>query len=290
MTKIPNKSESSAPLGRAAAGPAPLVSRCLSPLILIAVSWIPYFVLAPEVLFARRALWLLVIAPASFIVIWIYEHSFGQSAREHSRRQAIFGFLWALGACVLTNLYLWIGYNLSLVNFSYGPNGFPPLDLFRLARIIVSIFAVRYFAEELFLRGFVFRRSCRKFGWLKAVMIMTVVQNAVYLPYWISEHGSEQNLGNIRAILLENWVGLESAAVFAISGSVFAGTCFHAFFDFARSVVLADAESSFQPLYMYSSSSPGFYWLMIVNHFALCMALWICAARIGSKKIVHGHA
>lgn len=269
---------------------APLLPRYLSPLILIAVSWIPYFLLPPDVLFARRQMWLLVIAPASFIVIWVYDHCFGSSAWERSTKQTALGIVLAAFVSALTALHLGIGYNASLVNFSYGPYGFPPRDFLRLARIFVFMFTVRYFAEEIFLRGFVFRKSCQAFGWLKAVIFMLLIQNAVYLPYWISEHGSERNLGVLRVLLLENLIGLETAAVFLISGSVLAGTFFHVSVDFARTCVLADAESSFESLFMFASSSSAFYWIMILNHAVLAVVLWFWASRIGIRNVEAGHA
>ncbi|MBI4431760.1 MAG: hypothetical protein HY587_08640 [Candidatus Omnitrophica bacterium] len=249
------------------------LTKCLSAAVLLAVAWIPFILLSPDTLFARRRLWLLAIAPAALIVIWAFEQKISRSAWETSPKKTFTGLIGATALASALFLFLWAGYLMSLVNFSYTSWGFPPVDFFRLARAFVFLFALRFFAAELFLRGFVFRAVLQKSGAARAILVMLIVQNAVFIPYWLTEHSSERNLGPFRAILIENMVGIEAAAVFSFSGSVLASSLFHALIDFSRITVMADAESRFESLYIFSTSSSAFYWLMAANHVLVCAVL-----------------
>lgn len=198
--------------------------------------------------------------------------------RERSVLGTVEGFLSACATLPLLLAYLPVGFQLSLVNFTYGSRGLDPSFKAQLPKLFLLTLFSMYLVEIIF-RGAILRSLMSRHSRLKAFWIHLVCVNFLLAPlFW--QYGRDlTGVFLFRLLLLENFLESAWALFFFRTGSLLATGFLHGSYNFLRLIVINDVAGSFETLYYYSAAADDFYWLMLALTF-LVLAVQILIGRL----------
>jgi len=182
--------------------------------------------------------------------------------RERGWRGLGIGIALILPYLVLLFAYFPLGFQLSLVNFTYGDGGLNPEARSQLPFFWFLCIIGTYFFEVTF-RGLLLRALIRRFSWQKAFWIHWLILVGFMLVFYLRMGSRWDGIATYRFLLGEGLMLAFFAFFFLKTGSLIATALFHGTYNFVQLIVINDILSPFVTFYYYSSASDLFYGLIL---------------------------